>query len=80
MLLPEFGMEIDVAKKTNKKANKKTKRSIKRREWTREDERLLKKHSRERTPIAKLSKAFKRTPGALRQKAYAMGIGLGHQR
>ena len=73
-------MEIDVAKKANKTTKSKAKKTVKRREWTREDEKLLKRHSRERTPIAKLSKAFKRTPGALRQKAYAMGIGLGHQR
>jgi len=56
------------------------KKSITRKPWTKEDLKLLKKHSRERTPVAALARIFKRTEGALRQKALIVGIGLGHQR
>ena len=35
-----------------------------RREWTAEDIRELKKHSKSKTPIAVISKTTKRTPGA----------------
>jgi hypothetical protein len=51
-----------------------------RRDWTRTDVKLLREHSRGRTPVSTISKALKRTPGALRQKARALGIPLGHQR
>jgi hypothetical protein len=51
-----------------------------RRLYTKTDERELKAHSKARTPIAKISKMTKRTVGALRAKAFNMGIGLGHQR
>ena len=52
----------------------------KRREWTKENVRELKAHSRSKTPVAKISKLTKRTVGALRQKAFHMGMPLGHQR
>jgi hypothetical protein len=58
---------------------KKTKRA-RRREWTKEDVREIKGHSRSRTPVAKMSKLMKRTAGALRQKAFDLGISLGHRR
>jgi hypothetical protein len=51
-----------------------------RKEWTKENLRELKMHSKAKTPVAKISKAMKRTVGALRQKAYGLGFGLGHQR
>ena len=57
---------------------KKTK--SKRKEYTKEDVKLLRTHSKDRTPVAKVSKLMKRSEGSLRQKARAMGIGLGHQR
>ena len=57
---------------------KKTKR--KRREYTKDDVKQLKAHSKARTPVAKLSKLMKRSEGLLRQKARTLGIGLGHQR
>jgi hypothetical protein len=56
-----------------------TKRPV-RREWTKEDLRELKAHSRSKTPVAKISKLMKRTIGALRQKALALGISVGHRR
>jgi hypothetical protein len=59
-----------VAKKTTNK----------RKEYTKDDVRLLKVHSKSRTPVAKLSKLMKRSEGSLRQKARGLGLGLGHQR
>ena len=52
----------------------------KRREWTNENVRELKAHSRSKAPVAKISKLTKRTVGALRQKTFQMGVSLGHQR
>jgi hypothetical protein len=52
----------------------------KRREWTKEDVRELRAHSRSKTPVAEISKLTKRTAGALRQKALQMGLSLGHRR
>ncbi|MDH2351212.1 hypothetical protein QCM80_11100 [Bradyrhizobium sp. SSUT112] len=51
-----------------------------RKEYTKDDVKLLKAHSKARTPVAKVSKLMKRSEGSLRQKARTMGIGLGHQR
>ncbi len=56
------------------------KRIVRRREWTKDDLRELKAHSRSKTPVVKISKLTKRTVGALRQKALVLGIPLGHQR
>lgn len=58
---------------------KKAKR-VSRKEWTKTDLRELKMHSKAKTPVAKISKDMKRTIGALRQKAFQLGFGLGHQR
>jgi hypothetical protein len=55
-------------------------RTNKRKEYTKEDVKLLKVHSKSRTPVTKLSKLMKRSEGSLRQKARTLGIGLGHQR
>ena len=64
----------------NLKKTKVAKKKVKRREWTKADVRELKAHSKARTSVDKISKATKRTVGALRQKALQLGIGLGHQR
>jgi hypothetical protein len=55
-------------------------KKAKRREWTKEDVREIKGHSRARTPVAKMSKLMKRTAAALRQKAFELGLSLGHRR
>jgi hypothetical protein len=55
-----------------------TRKRIVRRDWTRADVKELRKHSRDKTPVKTISRALKRTPGALRQKARALGIPLGH--
>jgi len=54
-----------------------TKRAV--RAWTAQDERQLKKHSKSKTPVRTISRALKRTPGALRQKARQLGFSIGHQ-
>lgn len=48
--------------------------------WTSQDHRDLKTHSKSKTPVAKISKAMKRTVGAIRQKARILGIPIGHRR
>jgi len=58
---------------------KKAKRQ-KRVAWTKVHVSELRKHSRARTAVDKIAKAMKRTDGSLRQKAYALGIPLGHRR
>jgi hypothetical protein len=59
----------------------KTRKKItKRARWTKDDYRALKAHSEAKTPVVKISKQMKRSPGALRQQALKLGIGLGHQR
>jgi len=42
-------------------------------------ERELRKHSKNKTPVTDISKALKRTVGALRQKARHLGISIGHR-
>ncbi len=61
-----------------KRPGRKVKRVV-RREWSTQDERELRKYSKSKTPVKDISKALKRTPAALRQKAHSLGISLGHQ-
>jgi hypothetical protein len=58
----------------------KTKKKRSRKPYTAADVKLLKQHSKARTPVAKIVKLMKRSEGSLRQKARTLGIGLGHQR
>jgi hypothetical protein len=48
--------------------------------WTKENIRDLKMHSKSKTPVAKISKLMKRSEGAIRQKALALDISIGHRR
>lgn len=59
---------------------KSKKRKKARKPYAAADIRLLKHHSKSRTPIAKIAKLMKRSEGSLRQKAHSLGIGLGHRR
>ncbi|WP_439404734.1 hypothetical protein ACNJX9_25300 [Bradyrhizobium sp. DASA03076] len=59
---------------------KKAKKPIGRRDYTPGDLKMLRAHSKAKTPVAKIAKQMKRTEGSLRQKAIKLGIGLGHQR
>src|SRR6266849_1267714 len=51
--------------------------NVRSRECTKEDLRELKNHSREKTPATTIAKSMKRTVGALRQKAFILGLPLG---
>jgi hypothetical protein len=71
------------AKKTAKAKTAKTtakSKKITRREYTKDDVKELRAHSKARTPVSEIARLTKRTVGSLRQKALKLGIGLGHQR
>ena len=51
-------------------------KTTKRREWTKDDVRELKTLARQKTPVTKIAKALKRTPGATQQKAFTLGVSL----
>ena len=51
-----------------------------RRDWTRAEISELRKHSKGKTRVDTAAKSLKRTPAAIRQKAFALGIPLGHRR
>ncbi len=67
-----------MAKVAQKIAKKAVRRVIK--PWTKDDVKTLKAHSKARTPVTEVSKAMKRTVGALRRRAGILGVGLGHRR
>ena len=48
----------------------------KRREWSKDDVRELKSLAKHKTPAPKIARSLKRTVGAIRQKAFAMGLSL----
>jgi hypothetical protein len=72
----KFKQKENLMANSRKKANGRTKRVA----WTKEHVRDLKAHSKSKTPVAKISKAMKRTSGAIRQKALSLGISIGHRR
>ena len=59
---------------------KKSKKKARRLAWSRAHHAELRKHSKAKTPVARISKMMKRTVGALRQQAIKLGIPLGHRR
>jgi hypothetical protein len=59
-------------------AKKRKTRAYKR--WTDADLKTLKKHSRDKTPVSKVSKMMKRTEATIRMKAYSLGLSMGHRR
>jgi len=62
-----------------KSINSKARRGT-RKPWTKAQVNELKAHSKAKTPVAKISKAMKRTSGAVRQKAQNIGLPIGHRR
>ena len=62
------------------KKSKVTKKRSKWVAWTRSDIADLRKHANLKTPVAKIAKMTKRTPGAIRAKGFVLGIRLGHRR
>jgi hypothetical protein len=55
-------------------------RSGKTRPWSKDDQRELKRHSKDKTRVSVISLAMKRTVGALRRQAGKLDLGLGHRR
>ena len=51
-------------------------KKAKRREWTKGDVKELKAMAKKKTPAPKIARALKRTVGATRQKALALGVSL----
>jgi hypothetical protein len=51
-------------------------KKTKRREWTKGDVAQLKSMAKKKTPAPKIAQALKRTVGATRQKALALGVSL----
>jgi hypothetical protein len=51
-----------------------------RRPWTKQDEQELRSHSKSKSTVKSVVRSMKRTAGALRQKAFSMGLSLGHRR
>jgi hypothetical protein len=47
-----------------------------RRDWSKGDLRALKAMARQKTPARRIGSKLKRSEGAVRQKAYAVGISL----
>ncbi len=48
--------------------------------WLATELRALKTYSKKKLPVAKIEKLMKRTAATLRQKAFTLGLPLGHQR
>lgn len=59
---------------------KKAIKKLVRREYTKEDVKELRAHSKAQTPLEEISRIMERTGGSLRQKAIKLGIPLGHRR
>jgi hypothetical protein len=59
---------------------KKTKRRSKRVAWTRARVAELRRYSKDKMRVKKISRLMKRTVGSLRAKAGTLGIKLGHRR
>lgn len=47
--------------------------------WTRASVAELRRHAKARTPLVKLEKLYKRAGANIRQKAYTLGLSLGHR-
>ena len=61
-------------------AKKAKRNTTKRVPWTTALKKELRSYSKAKHPVARISKAMKRSVGALRQQALKMGIPLGHRR
>jgi len=48
--------------------------------WTKANLAELRQYSKDKLPVAKISRLMKRTAGAVRQKARILGIRIGHRR
>lgn len=57
-------------------AKKAAAKKTKRKEWTKENVRDLKTMAKQKTPAGKIASKLKRTEGAVRQKAFSLGLSL----
>jgi NADH:ubiquinone oxidoreductase subunit len=57
-------------------AKKAAAKKTKRKEWTKDDVRDLRALGKAKTPAGKIAKKLKRTEGAVRQKAFSLGLSL----
>jgi hypothetical protein len=64
-------MESQMAKKAKRRRTKR---------WTRAQVAELRRYSKDKLRVKKISRLMKRTVGSLRDKARALGIRLGHRR
>lgn len=65
-----------MAKKAAKKAAKALAKRAKRKEWTAENVRELRAMAKQKAPAGKIARKLKRTEGAVRQKAFSLGLSL----
>jgi hypothetical protein len=47
--------------------------------WSPDEIKTLRRHSKEKTPVSKVSKEMKRTEPTIRTKAHSIGLSMGHQ-
>ncbi len=73
-------MARKASKAKAKTARKTSTRKSRRVAWSAANVKELRGYSKSKTPVAQISRAMKRTAGALRQKARTLGIALGHRR
>ena len=71
---------LETPRPRNQGANTLARKTRKRVAWSKALQAELRRHSKAKTPVVKISKQMKRTQGALRQQALKLGIGLGHRR
>jgi hypothetical protein len=48
--------------------------------WTKDDLKELRRHSKERTPVADIAGDMGRSEATIRMKAYSLGMSVGHRR
>lgn len=59
---------------------KKTKKASTRKTWSAKDDAAIRKHSRIKSRVSGIAKLLKRSETAIRQRAYALSLPIGHQR
>ena len=69
-----------MAKAAMKANGARSKKRTVREAWSKGHLAELKKHSKAKTPVDVIAKSMGRSAGALRQKAYALELPLGHRR
>ena len=68
-----------MAKRTAAVRKNNARKRTKRRAWSNHNHKELRRHSKAKTPVTAISRAMKRTVGALRQQARKLGLPIGHR-